>query len=436
MVFGEMNAGTVACSLIPAQLRTLPANAYLRTAVYVDDNAQGAHTFEDLLACWTDHLTLLVCVFFGFEVDALGVHLADKNLDPIRRMVPPTNLHELRFTLGVFVQSSCFIPNYAHITQALTHLLTRSSNGKPVPFLWTADQQQAYDTIRNLLLDGIHLCPANYLLPFHCGGDASNDDKAFGIHQSILRPTPRYPLDRHRHSASETTVLLTATNTAHTIPHTDHTRCVIAWFSKTWSDADRKRAPFYLEADALLWGLSKCRFWAMSSPFPLCASSDHLPMKWVRRCEKGPVSSFTIEPLADIQWVHSYIKGPDNTLFDALSRCPLLGPRVLAPTGLSHAVSTLLDYLPPSLRTATKLIPRVRPATHPAHCTADSGLAPPHQTNRHPLSHPPLAARSYNRTNHHLPSPRRRPSHRRPPSLDHDPVRPPLTVRSGASHCR
>ena len=45
MVFGEMNAGTVACSLIPAQLRTLPNDAYLRTAAYVDDNAQGAHTF-------------------------------------------------------------------------------------------------------------------------------------------------------------------------------------------------------------------------------------------------------------------------------------------------------------------------------------------------------------------------------------------------------
>ncbi len=68
------------------------------------------------------------CVFFGFEVDALGVRLADNNLDPIRRMVPPTNLHELRSTLGVFVQSSRFIPNYAHITQALTHLM-RSSNG-------------------------------------------------------------------------------------------------------------------------------------------------------------------------------------------------------------------------------------------------------------------------------------------------------------------
>ena len=226
MVFGEMNAGTVACSLIPAQLRTLPNNAYLRTAAYVDDIAQGAHTFEDLLAGWTDYLTLCAaqkwqlnatktsigyshCVFFGFEVDALGVRLADKNLDPIRRMVPPTNLHELRSTLGVFVQSSRFIPNYAHITQPLTHL-TRSSNGKPVPFLWTAAQQQAYDKIRDLLLDGVHLCPANYLLPFNCGGDASNDGKAFGIHQySDLPPGTSFTVTAH--SASETTVLLSET---------------------------------------------------------------------------------------------------------------------------------------------------------------------------------------------------------------------------------
>jgi hypothetical protein len=402
MVFGEMNAGTVACSLIPAQLRTLPANAYLRTAAYVDDNAQGSHTFEDLLTGWTDYLTLCKqqhwqlnatktsigyprCVFFGFEVDALGVRLAEKNLDPIRRMVPPTNLHELRSTLGVFVQSSRFIPNYAHITQPLTHL-TRSSNGKPVPFIWTADQQQAYDKIRNLLLDGIHLCPANYLLPFHCGGDASNDGKAFGIHQYSDLP-PGTPMIVTAHSASETTVLLTDTNTAHTIPHNDNTRRVIAWFSKTWSEADRKRAPFYLEADALLWGLSKCRFWAMSSPFPLYASSDHLPLKWVRHCEKGPVSSFTIEQLSDIQWVHSYIKGPDNTLFDALSRYPLLGPRVLAPTGLSHAVSTLLDYLPPSLRTVTKVRVFAPPHTQRIAQQIQAWRFPTNPIDTHSLTH-------------------------------------------------
>ncbi len=87
----------------------------------------------------------------------------------------------------------------------------------------------------------------------------------------------------------------------------------------------------------------------MSSPFPLYAFSDHLPLRWVRKCEKGPVSEFTIEQLSDLSWIHSYLSGPENSLFDALSRCPLLGPRVLAPVCLSAAVSTLLDYLPDSL---------------------------------------------------------------------------------------
>ncbi len=116
-----------------------------------------------------------------------------------------------------------------------------------------------------------------------------------------------------------------------------------------WSEADRKRTPFYLEADTLLLSLAKCRFWALSSPFPLYAFSDHLPLKWVRKCEKGPVSEFTIEQLSDLSWIHSYLPGPENSLFDALSRYPLLGPRVLAPVGLSDAVSTLLDHLPVSL---------------------------------------------------------------------------------------
>jgi hypothetical protein len=193
----------------------------------------------------------------------------------------------------------------------------------------------------------ISFAPPDYRLPFHSGGDASNDGKSYGIHQFCDLPRGTQFIVT-AHSPLETTVRLTDTDTLHTIPHTKDTRLNIAWFSKTWSEADRKRAPFYLEANTLSWGLAKCRFWALSSPFPLYASSDHLPLKWIRKCEKGPVSEFTIEQLSDIQWVHFYVPGPENSLFDALSRYPLLGPRVLAPVGLSDAIAHLLDSLPDS----------------------------------------------------------------------------------------
>jgi hypothetical protein len=207
MVFGEMNAGTVACANTLATLMTLPHQAHLRTAAYVDDHAQGSRTFADLLQGYRDFLALCdrhswtlnatktkvgypSCVFFGFEVDLLGTRLADKNLDPVRRMVPPTNLPELRSTLGVFVQSSRFIPRYSHIVAPLT-ALTRSAHGKPVPFVWDTAQQTAFDHVRNLLLDGIHLSPADYRLPFHGCGDASNDGKSFGLNQYNDLPAAR-----------------------------------------------------------------------------------------------------------------------------------------------------------------------------------------------------------------------------------------------------
>ncbi len=107
----------------------------------------------------------------------------------------------------------------------------------------------------------------------------------------------------------------------------------------------------------------------------------------MRHCEKGPVSAFTIEQLSDIHWVHFYIKGPDNTLFDALSRYPLLGPRVLAPTGLSHAVSTLLDYLPSSLRAATKLRVFAPPHTQRIAQQVQAWRIPTNPIDTHSLTH-------------------------------------------------
>ncbi len=135
MVFGKLNAGTVACATIPSDLRLLPRNAHARTASYVDDDAQGSHTFDELLLGWRDFLALCLdrswtlsakktrigydhCTFFGFYADKHGTRLADKNLDPVRRMIPPTNLPNsatltvCSFNQKVTFQISHTLPNH------------------------------------------------------------------------------------------------------------------------------------------------------------------------------------------------------------------------------------------------------------------------------------------------------------------------------------
>jgi hypothetical protein len=117
-------------------------------------------------------------------------------------------------------------------------------------------------------------------------------------------------------------------------------------------EALRLRPPFYLEADALLWGTNEVKFYALSSPFPLYTYSDHLPLNWMKKSEKGPVSQFLVEQLSELDTIHQYIPGHLNSVADALSRFPLLGPKQLAPRGLANSVQEVLARLPARLCSA------------------------------------------------------------------------------------
>ena len=80
--------------------------------------------------------------FFGFRVNAEGSHLALKHLDPIRQMVPPTDVHELRRVLGIFVVSRKYVKDFATITKPMTDVL----RGKLPVFFWGESQQKALET--------------------------------------------------------------------------------------------------------------------------------------------------------------------------------------------------------------------------------------------------------------------------------------------------
>ena len=124
------------------------------------------------------------------------------------------------------------------------------------------------------------------------------------------------------------------------------------FMSKAWNETQRNRPPFYLEADALLTFMIKSKFYALSSRFPLYTYSDHLPLCWMSKSEKGPVSQFLIEDLAELDTVHQYIQGHLNSVPDAASRYPLLGPKRISPRGLSHSLTQLLSKIPSKFKMA------------------------------------------------------------------------------------
>jgi hypothetical protein len=54
--------------------------------------------------------------------------------------------------------------------------------------------------------------------------------------------------------------------------HAPENHAVIFFLSKSFAEIVRLKSPFYLEGNALLiWGTYKCKYYALSSPFPFPA---------------------------------------------------------------------------------------------------------------------------------------------------------------------
>jgi hypothetical protein len=345
--FGQRNSGTEAQGPYRAAANEMNKG---RHGNYVDDWVGYADTldllFQDfsvfLSVCRKYQITLgppktksgfREAPFFGFRIDKEGSHLALKHLDPIRNLVPPTDVHELRRVLGLFVVSRKYIKDYAMITRPLTDLL----RGKAVSFTWGGKQQQAFDCIRDKLLQGVHLCAPDFAFPFHLATDASEDGKGGALYQLLIVPLEQQYL-------------------YYTKLHAPDNQSVIFFLLKTFSETERLKPPFYLEGDALLWSTFKCKYYALSSPYPLYTYSDHLPLSWMSKTEKGPISSFIIERLSEIETIHQYIPGRYNTIPDSCSRLPMLGPKSLATRVMSfNSIEEVLKRLPIALK-ASKLV--------------------------------------------------------------------------------
>jgi hypothetical protein len=154
---------------------------------YIDDilHFKGV-TFEEHLAILNEMLKLLADAgmqvsadksrfcqtsveFLGFQLDRTGYRPLPSRVDAILRVLPPSNLKQVRGFLGVINFIKNHIPNRAALIEPITRLTRKGEK-----FIWGDEQQQAFEKIKAVISESIMLTYPNPNRPFDIYPDASS----------------------------------------------------------------------------------------------------------------------------------------------------------------------------------------------------------------------------------------------------------------------
>jgi len=121
------------------------------------------------------------CCFAVAEVDYLGHHVGLGRVQPRAKKVQtmldfpaPTNRRQLQQFLGLAGYYRKFVPNFAHISAALSDLLKKGTK-----FVWTAEAERAFLDLKSRSATQRILRPPDFGQPLSLGVDAS--DVAIGV---------------------------------------------------------------------------------------------------------------------------------------------------------------------------------------------------------------------------------------------------------------
>uniref|UniRef100_A0A8R1I4V9 RNA-directed DNA polymerase n=1 Tax=Caenorhabditis japonica TaxID=281687 RepID=A0A8R1I4V9_CAEJA len=152
-----------AASYFQRALRTVLAGLEKDVLVYIDDVLIFSKTFECHVATLKKVLTRFRAynlkaspakcefvkksiTFLGHEINEASYSPNEANLNTIKQLAIPKDAKGVLRFLGMAGFFRKFISNFSNIAEPLTRL-----NKKDVPFEWTSQQQEAFDTLKNLL---------------------------------------------------------------------------------------------------------------------------------------------------------------------------------------------------------------------------------------------------------------------------------------------
>lgn len=229
------------------------------------------------------------CTFFKDEVIILGHVLSTKGISPIPSKVkvivnwlPPTNITQLKSFLGAIGYYRKFIKNFAQKAKSLFFLLK-----KDVPFVWSDECSDAFETLKISLTKAPILAAPDYSKPFIIRTDASRD----GLGGVLLQVR-------------------------------DDMEVPLYFESRTLSPAELNYSVTDLEGKAVHHCVQKFKPYITGNSLVTTVITDHKPLVSIFE-KKEPLSSRHLKWITELSILNVKVRfeeGRKNVIADALSR--------------------------------------------------------------------------------------------------------------------
>ena len=210
--------------------------------------------------------------YLGHVVSENGIETDPEKTEAIRTWSVPKTVKDVRAFLGFTGYYRRFIKDYARIARPLNDLLvghctnrkskTAKSKKKRTPFTWTEKQQEAYDTLRDKLMNPPVLAYADYLLPFKLHTDASTMGLGAVLYQ-----------------------------------HQDRQDRVVAYGSRSLKTSERNYPAHKLEFLALKWAITdKFHDYLNGTTFDVVTDNTHICVHDCEvRCNRAAMAGRTLQ---------------------------------------------------------------------------------------------------------------------------------------------
>jgi hypothetical protein len=261
----------------------------LTTIIFGENLKVHNERLRDIIARLRSHNLKLQpdkCEFLRKEVLYLGHRLTSKGLLPdesklsaVKEFPIPTTTKKIKGFLGLAGYNRRFIPNFNKIAKTPTNLLKNNT-----PFVWNADTDEAFNTLKRLLTCQPLLQYPDFSKPFVLTTDASNDALGAVLSQGdIGRDLP------------------------------------VAYASLTLHKSERNYPTIEKELLAIVWRCKHFRPYLYGRTFTVV--TDHRPLVWIFNVKDPSLRLLRWRlKLEEYDYNIVYKRGSSNTNADTLSR--------------------------------------------------------------------------------------------------------------------